>query len=650
MIRWFAIALLACAASAETKFAIVGNPTDKNVQAYRATLGAVELPHTLAGPKQDLDDYNALVIPAAAVATLDGPAVQRILAQVNQGTLLVTEGFTPLTLALGVSPGDKVKVQQIEDVVDPQVQILWAKSVELGRATLPGSAKILAKEKYSAAPAVATFLFGKGRVLWLGAELDPEHGQGYARFPYLIQHLVRECGVLLPYRSSRLHAFFDYGYRTGVDLEFFARRWHRQGIAALHVSAWHFYDREHDDYLRRLIAACHSSGIVVYAWLELPHVSERTWEQHPEWREKTAQLADARLDWRGHINLLDPRAMAAVSQGLRALLQDFDWDGVNLAELYFESPRGPEVPSRFTPMNDLVRAEFRASAGFDPLELFRADSPHYWHTDSAGWRKFVDYRAGLVVRLNEQILTVVAAKPHFDVLITAVENLTDKTVRDNTGSDVAAMRKLAGKFNARLILEDPAALWAMGPDRYRELATRFNAPAGVDINIVERYQETFPTKKQTGTEFLSLLHSAAESFSPVLVYFEQSVYPQDMDLAAFSLARMDQPVEFRAGKGRVLVDGAEWPVRDGDFVSLPAGKHNVQSMPGNPPPVSLFSLNGELLDAAYDGTRAFHFRYRSRSRSVALYSARPSSVLVDDKPLAEGQLLPPGEHEVRVRF
>ena len=49
----------------------------------------------------------------------------------------------------------------------------------------------------------------------------------------------------------------------------------------------------------------------------------------------------------------------------------FDWDGVNLAELYFESLEGTANPSRFTPMNDDVRARFRAAGGFDPHRTIR---------------------------------------------------------------------------------------------------------------------------------------------------------------------------------------------------------------------------------------------------------------------------------------
>lgn len=652
---WLLLAVLAVPACGQSRFAIFGDPADKNVKAYQTALGSVALPYELA--KDEVDDLTGLVIPANAVSLMDGPATQRVLAAVSRGALLITEGNTPLALALGLSFNGKIPMQQMEDLLYPQVEILWEKPADLPRAALPRSGKLLAREKWTGAPLVMTFPLGKGRVLWLAGELDPIQGEGYARFPYLIHHLVKECGVILPLRSPRLQVFFDYGYRAGVDLEFFARRWRRQGVSVLHVSAWHFYDREHDEYLRRLIAACHANAILVYAWLELPHVSERVWEQHPEWREKTATLADARLDWRGHINLLDPAAFASVSQGLQTLIADFDWDGVNLAELYFESPRGAENESRFTPMSEQSRAGFRKTAGVDPLELFRADSPRHWRKNPDGWRRFVDYRAGLLTTLNERMLGVLAdarsRKPYLDLVMTVVENLSNPAIRETTGSDVRSLLAVARKFNATMILEDPATLWALGPQRYRELAARLGQKAGVDINIVDRYQQAFPTKKQTGTEFLQLLHAAAQNFSPLLVYFEQSIYPQDFDLATHALVVDGQPVEMYAGKGRSTVNGADWPVRDSERVMLPAGKYAVATAPGDPRPVSLLTLNADLLDAAYDGTRAFHFRYRSRSRAATIFSERPTSIVVDGKPFpadSDAVLLPPGEHEVRVRF
>ena len=143
-----------------------------------------------------------------------------------------------------------------------------------------------------------------------------------------------DLGVQPGVRAARLWAFFDSAYRLRADVDYLAKGWREAGISALHVAAWHFFepDRERDEYLTRLIEACHRRGIVVYAWVELPHVSEKFWDDHPEWREKTGLLQDAQLDWRKLMDLQNPACAEAVRAGLRKEIERFDWDGVNLAD------------------------------------------------------------------------------------------------------------------------------------------------------------------------------------------------------------------------------------------------------------------------------------------------------------------------------
>ena len=253
-------------------------------------------------------------------------------------------------------------------------------------------------ERWQGAPLMAGFKRAKGAVLWIAASPGP---RGYERFPYIPQALA-DLGLEAPFRSERLWAFFDSAYRSRVDIDYFAARWKAAGIGALHVAAWHYWERDPqgDEYLHKLIEACHRNGIVVYAWLELPHVSEKFWDQHPEWREKTALLQDAQLDWRKLMNLTNRAAFAEVSKGVRDLIGRFDWDGVNLAELYFESLEGIDNPARLTPMNDDVRAEFREKHGFDPIELFSTNKP----LEASAMVKFIDFRADLARRQQAEWL------------------------------------------------------------------------------------------------------------------------------------------------------------------------------------------------------------------------------------------------------
>ncbi len=342
------------------------------------------------------------------------------------------------------------------------------------------------------------------------------------------------------------------------------------------------------------------------------------------------------------------------------MLAEFDWDGLNLSELYFESPHGPENEQRFTPMNDIVRAEFRKSSGIDPVELFRKDSTHYYSKDKPAWTKFVEYRASLVERLHgqffEQIAIAKRAKPYLHTIVTFVDNLYDERMKEALGADVRRILALAARYPFTLMIEDPATMWALGPDRYRVLGERYRALApdaklGIDINIVDRYQDVFPTKKQTGGEFLQLIHDAAASFANVLVYFEASVLPQDMDVASYALSagahiigpnEIESPRSVTIGEGPLLVDGSPWPA-----TMIPAGKHKVE-----PAAAPLFfrleTLTGELLTVAYEAA-GFRFRYRSESRAIAVLSAIPARLMIDGRsqPPALSVMLPPGEHEVR---
>lgn len=623
----------------------------------------------------------ALAVSLAVAAPASDPAPPsgwpRILASAGLDLLpgapafRLLEGDSPQARALGFRPtGRTARVASIEESRDPQLEVVWEKPLELPVYAVPAAARIFARDKWTGAPLVAGLRDGAQAVLWTAAVVGEK---GYERFPYLLQALA-DLGVGFPFRGARTWAFFDYSYRMRADSDFLARRWRQAGIAAIHVAAWHFYesDQARDTYLRNLIDACHRQGILVYAWLELPHVSDKFWEDHPQWREKTAILQDAQLDWRKLINLADPDCARAVDAGLQSLASRFDWDGVNLAELYFESLYGPADPQRLTPMNDTARAEFRRDAGFDPIELFRRDSPHYWEYDPAGWRRFAEYRVRLANRLQEHWLDRARTwRPQLDLVVTQIDDRFDATMRDNLGADAASTLRLAERFPFTLLIEDPATVWHLGPERYAEIARRYGAITprpenlAVDLNIVERYQDVYPTKKQTGTELFELVHQAAQSFARVALYFERSIAPADYDLlaAASATVRKVEPggviqCDQTAGvrwKGPVRVDGRSWPVTDGETTWLPAGRHRIES-DAEPLRRRVLQLNADLLDAR-PVPRGVEFQYHSTSRAIALVSFPPTAIQIDGKSLAGPVLqadqhytvlLPAGRHTARL--
>ena len=597
------------------------------------------------------------------------------LQRARTGAFIILEGDSPTAAALGFKPSQKrVVVRSIVDERAQKLPIVWQKALELPVYEVPAGARVFARERWDGAPVMAGLKAGVGGVLWLAASPGE---QGYERFPYTLQALA-DLGFEPPFRSARLWAFFDGAYRARVDLDYFAQRWRAAGISALHVAAWHYYDRdpEQEAYLRRLIDACHRHSILVYAWLELPHVSEKFWAANPQWREKTALLQDAHLDWRKLVNLVNRDAFAAVSAGVRDLVTRYDWDGVNLAELYFESLEGYLNPARFTPMNGDVRREFQASAGFDPIELFDPQSPRHPSKDASGMRALLEFRATLARRLQTEwiaeIEKVRGARPHLDLTLTHVDDRFDTRMRDLLGADAAGVLPLLDKHDFTFLIEDPATVWHLGPQRYPQIAERYRpltdkpGKLAIDINIVERYQDVYPTKQQTGTELFQLVNLASAAFPRVALYFENSILKQDLDLLPAAGAAVTR-VERTAGKlafdskygvgvpwtGPAAVNGQIWPVRNDSTLWLPAGPQVITPAPRDAPR-RLLDFNGELRSAAAT-TSGIEFSYRSSSRALARVETAPTGIEIDGAP-AELQMfgntlvLPKGQHLVALQW
>jgi hypothetical protein len=603
------------------------------------------------------------------VARVGAPAGPEWSGRIGGGAILILEGESPLAESYGFRPAARrVSVSSLTDVHGPNVSIVWEKSVELPVFEVPSGAQIFTRERWTGAPVSAGLQRGAGAVLWIAA---PPGERGYERFPYLLDALC-DLGLNPPFRSSRLWAFFDSSYRSRVDLDFFAARWRKSGISALHVAAWHFFepDAERDRYLNTLIEACHREGILVYAWLDLPHVSEKFWHDHPEWREKTALLQDAQLDWRKLMNLTNRECFRAVSAGVEQLTGRFEWDGINLAELYFESLQGIGNPSRFTPMNDDVRARFRKERGFDPVDLFGA------RKDEASRRSFLDFRSELAARMQEEWIgeleTLRHQKPYLDLVLTHVDDRFDPGMRDAIGADAARVLPLLEKHAITFLIEDPATVWHLGAQRYHTISERYRLltprhdKLAIDLNIVNRYQNVYPTKQQTGTELLQLVHNAAANFQRVALYFENSLLAPDLNLlpsAAAGAATLEQSglkhmVNSLIGvglpwKGPALVDGMAWPAADGETVWLPAGRHTVESG-AESVGLRLVRLNGDLQTARAVSPTTIEFSYQSSARAIAILDRSPRVIRIDgsDAQLQRAGpatvILPPGQHTVTI--
>jgi hypothetical protein len=630
---------------------------DVDVRPWKAILGSV-------GISAD-ENHPTDILLRSGAASLD-------VAALSANKILILEGNGPAAEQAGVKvQRESVRVRQIADIHAPEMQIFWEQPQELSQVTLDEGYQVFAKEKWKGIPVLAGKRTAHGAILWVATSPG---SNGTERFPYLLEAL-KELGWQPSAETVSLEAFFDSSYRIRADPEYLAARWRRAGIGTLHIAAWHNMeaDATQDEYLRKVIAACHRNAILVYAWLELPHVSEKFWADHPMWREKTAVGQDAQLDWRKLMNLQNADCRKAIADLTTQLIKRFDWDGVNLAELYFESLEGAANPARLTPMNNDIRAEFQQKSGFDPKELFTEGSAHYAANHPEALRKFLDYRAELAARMQREWLGVVEQsqqqKPYLAITLTHIDDRFETGIRDQLGADVARTLPVIEAGHNTLLVEDPAPLWALGPERYAKLADKYKeltatpSSLAVDINVVERYQDVYPTKKQTGTELFELVHQAAVSFGKVALYFENSLERQDLSLlpVAATSARVDvkAPDEFEvecAESTRILwqgaaeLDGKPWPIQDSTSVLVPAGKHKV-STGLKKPPFTIKDFNGNIW-SVITGDKRLDVSYASRTRTIAILESPVKGIEVDGFPLGDRSasdttfLLPSGQHIV----
>jgi hypothetical protein len=571
-------------------------------------------------------------------------------AGLDPAAVVHVEGASAEAARYGFRPtSTSVAVRSVVDPFQPKLAIIWAEEQHVARFEIPSQATIFTRERWTGAPLAAGLRQGERVIFWTATSLGEK---GYERYPYIPQALV-ELGLRPRLESRALWAFFDSSYRLRADPDYLAARWRRGGLAALHVAAWHFWepDKARDAWLKRLIDACHRHGIVTYAWIELPHVSEAFWREHPEWRESTATAQDAKLDWRHLMNLLNKDCAAAVERGLDDLVGRFNWDGINLGELYFESLEGYLNPARFTPFSSDARREFENRYHVDPRDFYNPASPAHHLRNAVPMRRFLEFRADLANRLQRHWLAKIeqirASKPYLDLVLTHIDDRFDSTMRDNLGADAARLLPVAAAHRATFLIEDPATVWNLGPERYPELARRYVriTPAGArlaaDINIVERYQDVYPTRQQTGSELFQLVRAASKAFPRVAIYFENSIQAPDWSLLAAAAARA-RPVTGADGSltldspetvavvwdGCALVDGAPARVYSAGRLLLAAGKHRVEPCTAAEAPL-LTDFNGDLRGLAVVDGR-LKIDYESRSRAVA--------VLPDGRVV----LLPPG--------
>ena len=502
----------------------------------------------------NLQEYNLLVIPNYSAQRLS--RYDSIIRFVEDGGNLILDGRSRLAESLGVMfERSDIRVTHMLDRYYPEDTLRFAVADTLICYATNDRDEIFCRDAITNTLIVIGRQFGKGKVIYFGLLFDPVSTGGYSRFPFLINYVWGFFHLRPILKREFLEMYFDPGYRHNDDIDTLVQRWWELGVRVIHAASWHQHPTWTYNYAR-LIEACHARGMHVYAWLEPPHVSEKFWKQYPAWQEVNYRGEPIPPQWRNLVALTDSACLMKAKEEYSNLLRAYDWDGVNLAELYFESERGTRNPNLYSPMHPSARMEFKSNHRFDPAALFNAKSQFYWKNNHKALNQFERYRTKTLGRLHEEFLKLIdkvkTEKNQFEVIVTAMDDIGSPELRSYHGSDIRGLIKLQKTYHFTLQIEDPQSRWSTDPRRYASIAQRYRKLVGprqqfmVDLNILP-FRDTkklnpFPTKMQTGVECYQMVRSAALGSQRFSIYSESSVRSDDLQMLPYAASA---PAEIR---------------------------------------------------------------------------------------------------------
>ncbi|MDQ7825613.1 MAG: polysaccharide deacetylase family protein [Candidatus Eremiobacteraeota bacterium] len=587
-------------------------------QAFLESLEALGITPRKVSALSSLHDENLVVIPSGSAPQADLQALSKTFFE--RGGILVLDGMSELSRALCFSRAGKVEVKGVKDVYNG-LEFFTAGAMDI---VAPREDDKVIYQSIDGFPLGVVRKEKEGGICFLSTLYDPVAGKGYNRFPTLIPIVLDHFSLLPPSAVPRLEAFFDPGFRQNMSVEVLAQRWRRLGIRAIHAAAWHFYPSYKFDY-RRLIGVCHKSGIAVYAWLELPYHTPEFWERHRGFREKNYLGRDLKGAWRLPVALEDKTCMDLVKEDLKRLFTDYDFDGVNLAEIYLEG-EGPGKPEMMAPFHPSAQKAFKSAWKFDMRELFNDRSPHYWGKNPKSMEAFYQFREDLVTALHRDMLIflneIKEKKGDFDIVVTVVDSIKTPVIRNLWGVNARRIIPLMEEYPFTLSVEDPQIMWNRPPDRYRDLCKAY-LDAGVpfdrlamDLNIVDVHtqKDGFACRRQTGAELFSILRNASQGGLRVVAYAESSIPEGDMPFCQYALS---------------APEGAVFPSPSKDLIE----------------PIKIKWASGDLLMIDERGGEAF-IDYMSPTRCYIALNKEPRSIWVDDTRHDEVPLMGTGEYIV----
>jgi uncharacterized protein YdaL len=601
---------------------------------------------------------NLIIVPHAAAVAMNEQQNLFLLRSLQNGLNLIFEKKSRVSEGAGIIPGsDTFEIHQVVDEYYPQVDIQWYGTERVETFDTNIDYVTYYSEKISAEPVVIGGEYGDGKYLYMASYFDPHTNGGYGRYPYFIDLLKRQFDLVPSVRRSRVEIYFEPGDREESSIEDLVKVWRKEGVNRIYVSAWHFYAEYVYDY-ERLIRLAHQNAMYVYATFRLPYVTDLFWENNPQWRELTASGDDAEVQWRKLMALNIPDCRDAVFTHIKNVLTEYDWDGVNIADLHYEAPGGYEDPDHFTPMNADIRRTFRSAYGFDPIALFNSKSQYFWRRNYDARRMFDQFREAQIVSYHRDIFDFLRQFNHesgrdLKIMVTVLDDTFNLSAARNKGVNTPRIADIAREFSVELHVKRTTS---------SSLETQIASSGGSNIDYavlnltIDRRDlsrdRKAPTVQSSGTE----LYITVEKSPRAIINSEASIYDIDFPMISYTLAHnateeiedhswsiaTPHTVQFAINVREhqdVMVDNRIWPAYYRGNIIIPAGEHRIE-------PISklqgiikrfksksrLINMSGELI-AASAISRGLWVEYSSAERNYVILTHAPREIFLDGKPL-----------------
>ncbi len=188
-----------------------------------------------------------------------------------------------------------------------------------------------------------------------------------------------------------------FGYYRKHSFAEICRNIHRQGFTCVHLVDYGA-DCSSGPELKRFAAAARAEGmspiLCVY-----PGTHSRLYRAHPEWRQRMLTGIDGKCDWRTYLCPNKPAFVSAYCDAIEQQMREGGFDGILLAEIWFENWGGPEAQGKPNPryacVCDACEARFKQLSGADARPMLTDPESRWFYKkpENAGlYARWVDMR------------------------------------------------------------------------------------------------------------------------------------------------------------------------------------------------------------------------------------------------------------------